>query len=97
MEHGGFTLVKEGDDNMASKKHKVADGINTTMLGITAEEAQKIYRQTLKRGGQINGLEDDAGKRQKTDVNMGLYKHQTKNLKKEELENLRENFDDLKR
>ena len=39
MEHGGFTLVKEGDDNMASKKHKVADGINTTMLGITAEEA----------------------------------------------------------
>lgn len=35
MTEGGFTLVQEGDDNMASKKHKVADGINTTMLGIT--------------------------------------------------------------
>ena len=51
MIDGGFTLVEEGDDNMASKKHKVADGINTTMLGITESEANKIYRQTLKRGG----------------------------------------------
>ena len=39
MVDGGFTLVEEGDDNMASKKHKVADGINTTMLGITDTEA----------------------------------------------------------
>jgi hypothetical protein len=39
MEDGGFTIVKEGDDNMVSKKSKVADGVNTTMLGISHEEA----------------------------------------------------------
>ena len=72
---------------MASKKHKVADGIYTTMLGITEAEAQKIYRQTLKRGGQIHNAEDDEdenkpSKIQKTGANFGMYKHQTKHLRK---------------
>lgn len=35
--YGGdsFTIVKEGDDNIFSKKHKAADNKNTTMLGIS--------------------------------------------------------------
>ena len=39
MEEGGFTLTKEGDDNIFSKKNKASDKINTTMLGISQEEA----------------------------------------------------------
>ena len=34
MEEGGFTLVTEGGSVMQSKKHKVADGMVTTMLGV---------------------------------------------------------------
>ena len=49
MEEGGFTLVETGDSNMHSKKSKTADGMDTTMLGVSQEEAQNIYRQSLKR------------------------------------------------
>ena len=43
MEEDGFTLTKEGDDNIFSKKSKASDKNNTTMLGISQEEAQRIY------------------------------------------------------
>ena len=84
MKDGGFTLVEEGDANMLSKKHKVGDGVNTTMLGITQEEAQRIYRQTLKRGRDVYGDDDEsqAEKKQKT-ANPGLYKHQAKHERKQ--------------
>lgn len=35
MEDGGFTLVREGAENVQSKKHKVSDGNHTTMVGIS--------------------------------------------------------------
>ena len=83
MEDGGFTLVQEGDDNMLSKKHKVGDGVNTTMLGITQEEAQRIYRQTLKRGREVYGTEDNHGEKIQKTANPGLYKHQAKHERKQ--------------
>ena len=59
MEDGGFTLVREGADTIQSKKSKVSDGNHTTMVGISQEEMQKIYRQSLKRGVPIQGLDSD--------------------------------------
>ena len=53
MEEGGFTIVEEGAQNMTSKKHKVSDGMVTTMHGITQEEGMRIYREQLKRGMSI--------------------------------------------
>jgi len=43
MEDGGYTITKEGDDNIFSKKSKASDKNNTSMLGISQEEAQRIY------------------------------------------------------
>lgn len=59
MEEDGFTLVEQGDDNIFSKKSKAADGVNTTMLGISKEEAENIYKETLKRGRYVIGAEAD--------------------------------------
>lgn len=59
MEDGGFTLVRDGAQNVMSKKHKVSDGNHTTMVGISQEEMKKIYRQSLKRGVPIQGLDSD--------------------------------------
>jgi hypothetical protein len=44
MLDGGFTLVREGADNVQSKKFKASDGMNTTMVGISQEEGKRIYR-----------------------------------------------------
>lgn len=44
MEEGGFTVVKTGASTMKSVKAKTSDGKETVMLGITQEDAQKIYR-----------------------------------------------------
>ena len=122
MEDGGFTLVREGADTIQSKKSKVSDGNHTTMVGISQEEMQKIYRQSLKRGVPIQGLDSDEEEleRQKLDTEeakwadtgfqhemvdieglpklynnhkkvkkekegLGLYAHQTKQQKKDEL------------
>ena len=108
MEDGGYTIVKEGDENMVSKKSKVADGVNTTMLGISQEEAERIYANTLKRGRFIAGYEPDEmegemdpkTKRQKLDLARTgecFYQHDIKSIKKQELENLQENFEAIKR
>ena len=134
MEDGGFTLVREGADTIQSKKSKVSDGNHTTMVGISQEEMQKIYRQSLKRGVPIQGLDSDEEEqeRQKLDTEeakwadtgfqhemvdieglpklynnhkkvkkekegSGLYAHQTKQSKKEELISLQTNFEEYKR
>ena len=59
MEEDGFTLVEQGDDNIFSKKSKAVDGVHTTMLGISKEEAENIYKETLKRGRYVMGAEAD--------------------------------------
>ena len=62
MEDGGFTLVQIASDNLASKtkKYKVTDeSKTTTMLGISQKEADKAYRESLKRGQPIQGLDDE--------------------------------------
>ena len=93
MEDGGFTLVAEGDNNIFSKKHKVADNQNTTMLGISQEEAQRIYQASLKRGRFVDGVDPDEQegemdpktKRQKlADAKDGLcfYQMDQKSIKK---------------
>lgn len=59
MEEGGYTLVTEGGSTMQSKKHKVADKYVTTMLGVNQEEAERVYRESLKRGQSIIGLSEE--------------------------------------
>ena len=59
MEEGGFTVIQTGDASMQSKKAKASDGMETTMLGITQDEAQRIYKESLQRGKSIVGLEAD--------------------------------------
>lgn len=56
---GGFTVVKDGASTMKSVKAKTTDGKQTVMLGISQEEAQAIYRNQLKRGRGIIGLDSD--------------------------------------
>lgn len=59
MEEGGFTLVKEGAQTLESKRKRVADGVHTTMLGITKEEAERLLRESLKKGKQVIGMDDE--------------------------------------
>ena len=129
MQDGGFTLVREGD-NVYSKKFKVTDG-DATMVGISQEEGLRIYRQSLKRGQKIMGLDSDEEdlerekmakeenedipikreeveipglpklyddqKKSKTSEKKGMYAMQSKASKKEEIDNLRDNFEEYKR
>ena len=56
---GKFTLVSEGAATLESKRKKVSDGMNTTMLGIKYEEAERLFRESLKKGNQIIGMDED--------------------------------------
>lgn len=59
MQEGGFTLVEDGAAHLSTKKHKVSDGMSTTMLGISQEESMRIYKEQLKKGMSIIGLNEE--------------------------------------
>ena len=97
MREGGFTLIEEGDDHIHSKKAKVDDGNHTTMLGIKREHAEKIMEEAVKKGKFIVGKNEDVpenlpNKRRKTE-NGTLYGFVQKDVKKQELLKLREDFE----
>ena len=53
MEEGGFTVVQNVGNFMNSKRVKQTDKNDTsTMYGISQQEAQRIYREQLKRGNE---------------------------------------------
>ena len=68
MEDGGFTVVTTGSSVMQSKKAKVADGNHTTMLGISQEEAERIYREQVKKGMSVIGLTDEEAKKERVRI-----------------------------
>lgn len=105
MQDGGFTLVEEGDDHLHAKKKKTDDGNHTTMAGIKQEHAQKILNSYVSKGKYIPHKDDNDDfiegsqptKRQKVNDNKAMYGMNVKDQKKQELLQLREDFDKYKR
>ena len=65
---GGFTLVEEGAEVIQSKKKKGTDGMVTTVHGISQEEGSRIYREALKRGQSIGGLDSDEEREERAKI-----------------------------
>ena len=82
MEEGGFTLIQEGTENMnsKSKKHKMSDGLATTMLGISEEEAKKAYRMSILKGQQIIGLDQEEYEAERERVLEEIKKEQKEDM-----------------
>ena len=60
MEDGGFTVVDRGGNFMSSKKQKTKDEHETNVVhGISHEEAQRIYKEQLRRGSHIVGMTEE--------------------------------------
>ena len=95
MEADGFTLVAQ--DSLNPTRMKTRDG-ETTILGITQEQAQRIYQQQQERKEE-SGVKQEyiSGKEHKDLIKRDFYMFQKKLVMKESLEKLRQGFEEDKK
>jgi hypothetical protein len=97
MEEGGFIMVLP--ETAGSKKGRGTDGVNTVQ-GISQEEAAEYVRT---KGNKLldeevePGVKYTSNKEKKAMLSNDFYKFQIKEVKKQQLEDLRKGFEEDRR
>lgn len=97
MEDGGFIMVLP--ETQGSKKGRGTDGVNTVQ-GISQEEAEEYVKN---KGNKLLDEEVEPGvkyttsKQKKAMLANDFYKFQIKEVKKQQLEDLRKGFEEDRR
>ena len=92
MEEGGFIMVEQEG---TSKKSRGTDGVNTVQ-GVNPEVAKEyLEKQTQKLSGE--GQKYTSNKEKRALLNNDFYKFQVKEVKKQQIEDLRKGFEEDRR
>lgn len=97
MEDGGFIMVVP--ETLSGKKGRGTDGVSTVQ-GISQEEAQEYLK---KKGNKLldeevePGVKYTSNKEKKAQMQNDFYKFQIKEVKKQQLEELRKGFEEDRR